>query len=96
MIPVYFRPGYSPNWIFCSTNLLCWSYQIANGMEYLGTKDVVHGDLFIKNVLIASNGVAKITDFGLARQFGFDGKRYIRAHDVRNQGEDASLVKVDT
>ena len=51
-------------------------------MEYLGSKEVIHGDLFLKNVLIDSNGVAKVTDFGLAHQFGFNGKRYLRAHGV--------------
>lgn len=36
-------------------------------MEYLESQRVVHRDLAARNVLISESGVAKVSDFGLAR-----------------------------
>lgn len=44
--------------------------QTATGMEYLGSKNVVHCDLAARNLLIGENGVIKICDFGSARILG--------------------------
>ncbi|CAG7717465.1 unnamed protein product [Allacma fusca] len=51
-----------------TTSLVCWAFQIANGMDYLARRNVVHGDLAARNVLLADNDVVKICDFGLARE----------------------------
>ncbi|KAG8710257.1 hypothetical protein FRC08_017407 [Ceratobasidium sp. 394] len=47
-----------------STNRLHLCAQVARGLTYLHSQGVVHGDLKGTNVLIADDGVAKITDFG--------------------------------
>ncbi|XP_055305923.1 vascular endothelial growth factor receptor 3-like [Sitodiplosis mosellana] len=50
-----------------TTDLLCWSFQIARGMHYLASRKVLHGDLAARNILLCDNNVVKICDFGLAR-----------------------------
>ncbi|RZF38825.1 hypothetical protein LSTR_LSTR000528 [Laodelphax striatellus] len=51
----------------CTQDLLCWSFQIARGMEYLATRKVLHGDLAARNILLAENNIVKICDFGLSK-----------------------------
>ncbi|KAK2716332.1 vascular endothelial growth factor receptor 1-like isoform X2 [Artemia franciscana] len=48
-------------------DLLCWSYQILCGMEYLASRKVCHGDLAARNILLSENNIVKISDFGLSR-----------------------------
>ncbi|CAG7820084.1 unnamed protein product [Allacma fusca] len=40
------------------------SWHIAKGMKYLHSKDIVHGDLAARNILLGDNNVAKIGDLG--------------------------------
>ncbi|XP_060096306.1 macrophage colony-stimulating factor 1 receptor [Heteronotia binoei] len=47
--------------------LLRFSSQVAQGMSFLASKNCIHRDLAARNVLVADGQVAKICDFGLAR-----------------------------
>ena len=63
-----------------SRSLLKWSYDVAKGMEYLAEKNIMHGDLAARNVLMAENPlavgcpIAKVADFGLAKKLYSDVK----------------------
>jgi len=48
-------------------DLICWAYQVARGMDYIASKKIMHGDLACRNILLASDNVVKICDFGLAK-----------------------------
>uniref|UniRef100_A0A8W7K7P8 Protein kinase domain-containing protein n=1 Tax=Anopheles albimanus TaxID=7167 RepID=A0A8W7K7P8_ANOAL len=52
---------------FTTTDLRYWASQIAAGMEYLASRQVLHGDLAARNVLLCDDNVVKICDFGLSR-----------------------------
>ncbi|XP_055305922.1 neuroglian-like isoform X2 [Sitodiplosis mosellana] len=61
-----------------TTDLVCWSFQIARGMHYLATRKVLHGDLAARNILLCENNVVKICDFGLARSIYKTGNYLIK------------------
>ncbi|XP_040577456.1 tyrosine-protein kinase JAK2 [Lepeophtheirus salmonis] len=47
--------------------LFKYALGIADGMEYLASKNIIHRDLAARNILVADETTVKIADFGLAR-----------------------------
>ncbi|CAG7728418.1 unnamed protein product [Allacma fusca] len=52
---------------FCSEDLIRWGIEIATGMDFIASKNVYHGDLAARNILLTHHLVAKVGDFGLAK-----------------------------
>ncbi|GMR32076.1 hypothetical protein PMAYCL1PPCAC_02271, partial [Pristionchus mayeri] len=48
-------------------DVLSFSWQISNGLEYLNSAGCIHRDIAARNVLVDGNNVCKIGDFGLCR-----------------------------
>lgn len=48
--------------------------QLINGVRYLHSKGIAHRDLKPENILLDSNDTIKISDFGFATLYRFEGK----------------------
>ncbi|XP_058122485.1 vascular endothelial growth factor receptor 2-like [Anopheles ziemanni] len=66
---------------FRTTDLICWAAQVANGMAYLADRNVVHGDLAARNVLLCYDNIVKIGDFGLAHIVEVPGQTFKRTNN---------------
>ena len=72
------------------------SLQIAKGIKAAHEKGIIHRDIKPQNIVINNNGIAKITDFGIARAITSTTKNisvigtvhYISPEQVRNENVD--------
>lgn len=53
-------------------DLLSFSYQVSQAMDFLSSRNCVHRDLAARNVLVCEGKLVKICDFGLARDLTKD------------------------
>ncbi|GFN87231.1 serine/threonine-protein kinase 4 [Plakobranchus ocellatus] len=54
------------------------------GLESLHDKFIVHADIKMKNILISDRNIAKIADFGFARQYSSEDDRECVCHGTRD------------
>ncbi|XP_030315109.1 macrophage colony-stimulating factor 1 receptor isoform X1 [Calypte anna] len=62
------------------SDLLQFSSQVAQGMAFLASKNCIHRDLAARNVLVSDGRVAKICDFGLARDIMNDSNYVVKGN----------------
>ncbi|XP_056151580.1 macrophage colony-stimulating factor 1 receptor [Lampris incognitus] len=70
----------SGDWPLDIDNLLGFSYQVAQGLAFLAAKNCIHRDVAARNVLLTSHRVAKICDFGLARDIMNDSNYVVKGN----------------
>nr|XP_056705878.1 activated CDC42 kinase 1 [Euleptes europaea] len=62
---------------FLISTLCQYAIQISRGMAYLESKRFIHRDLAARNILLASNDLVKIGDFGLMRALPKNDDHYV-------------------
>lgn len=45
----------------CTSDLVCWAFQVARGMDYLSSKKILHGDLAARNILLCDDNIVKVS-----------------------------------
>lgn len=61
-----------------TSDLLSWAFQCSRGMEYLSSRNVIHGDFAARNIKLCDGNIVKISDFALS-------KALKRSHDKNYQ-----------
>lgn len=61
-------------------DLLHFSLQVAQGMSFLAAKNCIHRDVAARNVLVTQGRLAKICDFGLARDIENDSNYVVKGN----------------
>ena len=62
--------------VLTPANIKSYILQTLLGLEYLHSKWILHRDLKPNNLLMNSNGILKIADFGLAKFYGSPNRQY--------------------
>jgi len=57
--------------------------EIVRGLRYLHEQGIIHGDLKADNVIVSDQGVAQITDFGIAQILGITGFTTTTPRNIR-------------
>lgn len=60
-------PGHATAVSVTAKSLASWSYQVAQGMQFLAAHRIVHGNLSARAILLSDGNLVKISDFALAR-----------------------------
>ncbi|KAK7137583.1 hypothetical protein R3I94_013286 [Phoxinus phoxinus] len=68
------------SWPVDMDDLLRFSYQVAQGLDFLTAKNCIHRDVAARNVLLTNSRVAKICDFGLARDIMNDSNYVVKGN----------------
>ncbi|KAF7803028.1 putative serine/threonine-protein kinase [Senna tora] len=55
-----------PDIKFSEAQIKCYMRQLLSGMEHCHVRGVMHRDIKVSNILVSSDGILKIGDFGLA------------------------------
>ncbi|XP_036403975.1 macrophage colony-stimulating factor 1 receptor [Megalops cyprinoides] len=72
--------GGADNWPLDMDDLLRFSYQVAQGLDFLAARNCIHRDVAARNVLLTNGRVAKICDFGLARDIMNDSNYVVKGN----------------
>lgn len=70
----------SGDWPLDIDDLLRFSFQVAQGLDFLASKNCIHRDVAARNVLLTSRREAKICDFGLARDIMNDSNYVVKGN----------------
>ncbi|XP_052430001.1 macrophage colony-stimulating factor 1 receptor [Carassius gibelio] len=68
------------SWPLDMDDLLRFSHQVAQGLDFLAAKNCIHRDVAARNVLLTNSRVAKICDFGLARDIMNDSNYVVKGN----------------
>jgi len=65
--PVLFQEGHVAGFSVDRPTLLRIASEVAAGLAYIHSKDVVHRDIAARNILVAEDFTVKIADLGISR-----------------------------
>uniref|UniRef100_A0AAY4CXP2 receptor protein-tyrosine kinase n=1 Tax=Denticeps clupeoides TaxID=299321 RepID=A0AAY4CXP2_9TELE len=68
------------SWPLDIDDLLRFSYHVAQGLDFLAAKNCIHRDVAARNVLLTDGRIAKICDFGLARDIMNDSNYVVKGN----------------